>query len=71
MVVGSTCDMQDLPQLGMEPVPLALEAWSHNNWATREILTVPLNDAWSFLTWILWPIHSHLFITNEWRSASQ
>ena len=50
MVVGSTCDMQDLSQLGMEPVPPALEAWSPNNWATREILTVPLNDAWSFLT---------------------
>ena len=30
MVVGSTCDMQDLPQLWMEPVPPALEAWSHN-----------------------------------------
>ena len=65
------CDMQDLPQPGMEPVPPALKAWSLNNWATREILTVLLNDAGSFFTWILRPIHSHLFITNEWRSASQ
>lgn len=39
------CDMQDLPQPGMEPLPPALEAWSRNNWATREILTVPVNDA--------------------------
>lgn len=35
------CDMQDLPQPGME-------AWSPNNWATREILTVPVNDAGVF-----------------------
>ena len=25
------------PQLGIEPVPLALEAWSLNHWTTREV----------------------------------
>ena len=29
--------MWDLPQPGIEPVPPALGAWSHNHWTTREV----------------------------------
>ena len=26
-----------VPQLGIEPMPLALEAWSLNHWTSREV----------------------------------
>ena len=50
-----------VPQLGIKSVPPALEGWSLNHWATREVLEFELQsvclqgtDAVFCLHWPLW-----------------
>ena len=58
-----------VPQLGIEPMPPALEAWSLNHWTAMEVPRVPvyfLNDLAGLLVFFFF-----FFFRREWKTYTE